>query len=302
MLKPTPAVVRATRVLEFMAARPYEQFTLSELASAVKVGPTSTLAILHALAGAGYVSRHPVQKTYVLGPALLLLGEAARAQHRLLDAATEEIELIAAETQAECSVGVVAGADMLIVAMAGRPSVDVADVRVGERVPFRPPWGAVHVAWANDEVARQWIDRAQPNSALEKQLHDALAAIRRRGYSIGRESDARIQFGSAMRRLADHPAERLDDHAAEELFAELARGLIIELDADDQVNTVSAPVFNSQGHVAMQLSLQGFRKNLAPTDVHALGERLRNGALAISRQASTAPARRNVAVSETPPN
>jgi DNA-binding IclR family transcriptional regulator len=293
MLKPTPAVVRSTKLLDFLAARPYEAFTLSELAAAVEISPASALAILHALAGAGYVRRHPVQKTYVLGPALVVVGEAARARHRLLDAATAEIELIAAETHAECSVGVAAGHDMLIVAIAGRPAVDIADVRVGERVPFRPPWGAVQVAWESEETIAEWVARAAPSPDLEAQLHDALAAIRARGYSLGRESDARIQFGSAMRRLVDHPTERLDEEAAERLFAELARGLIVEPREGDPVNTVSAPVFDNSGQVAMQLSLQGFPTDLPLAQVHAFGERLRAGAVAIARQAAAAPVRRN---------
>jgi DNA-binding IclR family transcriptional regulator len=297
MLKPTPAVARATRILDFMGARAYESFTLTELAVAVQISPTSALAILHALEAAGYVRRHPVQKTYVLGPALLVLGDGARAQHRLLDAGIAEIELIAAETEAECSIGVVAGADVLIVALAGRPAVDVADVRVGERIPFRPPWGATLVAWRGDAEIDGWIRRAQTTPELERHLRDALAAVRHRGYSITGESDARMQFGTAMRRLVDDPAERLDDEATERLFAQLVRGQIVELREGDPVIVISAPVFGSGGDVVMQLSLQGFPTNLPAAEVHALGERLRAGALAISRRASAAPARRASAVS-----
>ena len=84
MLKPTPAVVRSTRLLDFMATRPYEAFTLSELAAAIEISPASALAILHALEAAGYVRRHPVQKTYVLGPALLVAGVLGNLTDRLL--------------------------------------------------------------------------------------------------------------------------------------------------------------------------------------------------------------------------
>ena len=53
MLKPTPAVARATRILDVMATRPFESFTLTELAAAVQISPTSALSILHALEAAG---------------------------------------------------------------------------------------------------------------------------------------------------------------------------------------------------------------------------------------------------------
>jgi DNA-binding IclR family transcriptional regulator len=297
MLKPTPAVARATRILDFMATRPYESFTLTELAGVLQISPTSALAILHALEAAGYVRRHPVQKTYVLGPALLVLGDGARAHHRLLDTGIAEIELIADETHAECSIGIAAGDDVLIVALAGRPAVDVADVRVGERVPFRPPWGAALVAWRDEADVERWIRRAQPTVELERHLRDALAAVRSRGYSIARESDVRMRFGTAMRRLVDHPDERLDDDATEQLFTELARGQIVELRDGEPVNVISAPVFDSHGDVVMQLSLQGFPMDLSAGQVHALGERLRAGSLAISRRASVAPARRASATS-----
>jgi DNA-binding IclR family transcriptional regulator len=151
----------------------------------------------------------------------------------------------------------------------------------------------VQVAWEREETIAEWVGRAEPSPELEVQLHDALAAIRARGYSIGRESDARIQFGSAMRRLVDHPTERLDEQAAERLFAELARGLIVEPREGDPVNTVSAPVFDNRGQVAMQLSLQGFPTDLSLAQVHALGERLRAGAVAIARQATATPVRRH---------
>jgi DNA-binding IclR family transcriptional regulator len=297
MLKPTPAVARATRILDFMAARAYESFTLTELATAVEVNPTSALAILHALEAAGYVRRHPVQKTYVLGPTLLVLGEGARAQHRLVDAGVAEIEAIAAETRFECSIGFPAGDNVVVVALAGRPAIDVPEVRVGERVPFRPPWGAALVAWRGEDEIERWIRRAHASPQLERQLQDALAATRARGYSIARESEARVRFGSAMHRLVDHPGEQLDDEATEELFADLARGLIVELHEGEAVTVVSAPVFDSAGDVSMHMTLQGFPPNLPAADVHALGERLRAGALAILRRASTPPARQAPAAS-----
>jgi DNA-binding IclR family transcriptional regulator len=291
MLKPTPAVARATRVLDVMAARPFESFTLTELAAAVQISPTSALSILHALEAAGYVRRHPVQKTYVLGPALLVLGDGARAQHRLVDAAVAEIEFIAAEAHAECSIGVVAGDDILVVGLAGRPAVDTADARVGERVPYRPPLGAALVAWRSDVDIDGWIRRARPTHELQLQLREALAEVRRRGFAITRESEARIRFGSAMRRLVDQPDLRLDDEATEQLFAELAGGLVIELHDDDAVSTVSAPVFGGGRDPEMQLTLQGLPRGLRASQVHALGERLRAGAHTIERAASSPPRR-----------
>src|SRR5579859_6185193 len=74
-----PAVARAVQALEYLAAE-QQPVSLSVLARALAVGPSSLLAILTTLRGAGLVSRSPRDGRYLPGPGLVALGTAA-AQH-----------------------------------------------------------------------------------------------------------------------------------------------------------------------------------------------------------------------------
>src|SRR5438477_6430109 len=71
-----PAVARAVVALEHLAAA-QQPLSLSALARAIGVGPSSLLAILTTLRGAGLVSRSPRDGRYTPGPGLVALGTAA---------------------------------------------------------------------------------------------------------------------------------------------------------------------------------------------------------------------------------
>jgi DNA-binding transcriptional ArsR family regulator len=71
-----PAVARAVLALEHLAAA-QQPLTLSALARAIGVGPSSLLAILTTLRGAGLVGRSPRDGRYLPGPGLVALGTAA---------------------------------------------------------------------------------------------------------------------------------------------------------------------------------------------------------------------------------
>jgi len=71
-----PAVVRAVKALEQLAAA-QQPLSLSALSRALDVGPSSLLAILTTLRGAGLVTRASRDGRYLPGPGLVALGTAA---------------------------------------------------------------------------------------------------------------------------------------------------------------------------------------------------------------------------------
>jgi DNA-binding transcriptional ArsR family regulator len=71
-----PAVVRAVRALEQLAGA-QQPLSLSALSRAIDVGPSSLLAILNTLRGAGLVTRSSRDGRYLPGPGLVALGAAA---------------------------------------------------------------------------------------------------------------------------------------------------------------------------------------------------------------------------------
>jgi DNA-binding transcriptional ArsR family regulator len=71
-----PSVARAIQALEHLAAA-QQPLALSALSRAIDVGPSSLLAILTTLRGAGLVSRSARDGRYLPGPGLVSLGNAA---------------------------------------------------------------------------------------------------------------------------------------------------------------------------------------------------------------------------------
>src|SRR5260370_3789383 len=71
-----PAVARAVRALEHLASA-QQPLSLSVLARAGNISPSSLLAILTTLRATGLVSRSPKDGRYLPGPGLVALGTAA---------------------------------------------------------------------------------------------------------------------------------------------------------------------------------------------------------------------------------
>src|SRR4051812_40673165 len=207
---------RSVAVLNFLAAQPSEAFTLSEISDRLGINVASTHALLGVLTDAGYLVRHPRQKTFTLGPAVVALGTAALEVHPAIDLARDAARDLARETGLEVSVTSASRDDIVFLARAGDPSPRGVPVHVGQHVPFRPPLGSVFVAWGG---AEDWLAHAHNPEALI----EVLDAVRRRGYSVALEADARKGLGHALDDLASVPSDDTLQDTVTELLADLGR-------------------------------------------------------------------------------
>jgi DNA-binding IclR family transcriptional regulator len=280
MARPAPAVERIVAIIEFLAARPDRAFTLSELARRLGLNKATVHAALNSLVEAGWLIRHPGDKSYALGPALVTIGAAAAARQReLVDFAEPEMHALADELGLQCIASAVIGDEMVILARAGRPAPLEVSVPVGQRLPLVPPLGTVFVAWASPDEIEAWLRRVGP-SAGPRQLdryRSALAAIRARGYSIALEAGTRARLATALgdRREVEALIEKLghEEYALAELDSSAAY----------EVSLLSAPVFGPDGRVALALTLFGFRGQLPAGQIPEFGERLKVAADAVTR-------------------
>ena len=212
-ITPSPAVLRACEVLQsaWSSIRP-ESFTVSELARAVGVPRATCDAILQALAVQRFVTRSADDRRYELGPASIALGEAARIANPGLRAAKAEAERLARELGACVSVCIHDGHTARVVEAFDFGPLFALRARVGQAIPLVPPFGAVFVAW-NDDDAEGWIARA--GDSLEAGERDryrrALGAMRRRGYSVS-IATPRPAFEERIETLVGSPES--DDAAA----------------------------------------------------------------------------------------
>src|SRR5262245_58621931 len=121
MARPAPAATRALAILDLLAANPDDVFTLAELGKRLDLSAGSAHAIVNAMAEAGYLVRHPTNRSYSLGPAVVAIGNAALDRHPVIAAARDEMKRLADDFDAECMASMPVGDEIVIVGRAGRP-------------------------------------------------------------------------------------------------------------------------------------------------------------------------------------
>ncbi|MCU1460536.1 MAG: transcriptional regulator, IclR family [Acidimicrobiales bacterium] len=283
MARPAPAVERTVALLEFLAVHPNEAFSLSELARRLDINKATGHAMVAALTDAGYLLRHPVDKTYSLGPALIAIGNAAGArQFEVVDYARREMDQLARELRVQCVASAEMGDEIVLLARSGETEPLSLSVPVGQRLPLVPPLGTVFLAWESPDAIDRWLRRLGPrsgNAALAR-YREAVATVRRRGYSIGLEPapapGPRASRGRRM--LRDAAVEVVEDHPHDEYIL-----LELENAASYRLSHIAAPVFGADGRVALALTLMGFRHQLSADQVPEHAARLRQATLAVTR-------------------
>lgn len=291
-----PAVDRAVEILNYLAAHSTEAFSMSELSRLLGINNASAHTVLKALTTAGYVERHPRNRTYRLGPGLVVVGQAALSQHRAITEATREIDALSTQLDLEVVVTALVGSDMVYVGSAGRPQVSAPQFRVGQRIPCVPPYGTVHLAWAPPDEVEDWLAKAPTPLTPEqrtKQLR-VLDAVRARGYAVGLDlGTAHLDVNRMAENLADAPGREDIKQGIAALFERLS-GTEYQLEAlgaDEvyDIAMISAPVFDAQGRVAVAITLAGLPRGLAAPAVLEFADAVSRTARAVTKRGLGVP-------------
>jgi DNA-binding IclR family transcriptional regulator len=274
--------------MEFLADDPRSEYTLSEIARAIDHNKASCSGILHTLEQSGLVSRHPVHKRYSVGPALIRLGAAASDRFRVIGAATTEVSKLAAELDLQWNISAPIGGYIVELA-ASYHRVPLFGLEVGQKVPFVAPVGAVYVAWSSPSEIEDWINRSDggPDDEAKAARHrQSAAAIKRRGYSVGVQSDVYAKILEAVSSGMEETAEEEDasDHVLSILRESSSDDyslIDVQPDAKHRVVFIAAPVFNADRVVAA-ITLVGFETPLVEAEIDSIGKRLIEAAKAAS--------------------
>jgi DNA-binding IclR family transcriptional regulator len=268
-------------VLNFLAAHPTEAFTLSDIAGRLGINPASAHALLTVLTEGGYLSRNARLRTFALGPAVIALGTAALDAHPVIDVARDAARGLATETGLEVALTAPAGEHIIFLGHAGEPSPRGVPVHVGQRVPLVPPIGSVFVAWGEAEA---WLARADDPERLQR----VLDVVRRRGYSVALEAEARQQLGHALDGLAAEPSNDELKSKVNRLVSALGEREYqlqrVNAQRRYDVSMIAAPIFGSTAQVVLVMTLLGFDGGLLGSEIAELGERLRDVALVVTKQ------------------
>ncbi|MBL7498834.1 helix-turn-helix domain-containing protein [Frankia sp. CNm7] len=313
MTRPSPQTERLLDLVDLLAARPGDGYTLADIARAVGVDKATIHPMVVALARRGWLLRHPRRHTYRLGPALVAAGRAAARGHPVVEAARPVVREIAEATGLMC-LALVAGAipgehDDLLVAEIGRPAARGAagpaaehaltaynGLRLGQRISPQPPLGAVCVAWADDAAVERWLARLGPDrppDALAR-VTPGLAGVRSRGWALEVENRMRERLGTLAAELGEDQRHAEQAATLRRVIGEiggmfdLADTLPATIDpaAGYRASAVNAPVFDSDGTVVVILCLVCAAGDGMPAragaEILALGERVRRAADALT--------------------
>lgn len=278
MARPAPAAARALKIIDLLVTHPGEQFTISDLARRTGTSLGSAHAVLAVLEETGYLTRHPIRKTYGLGPALVSAGMAALQQHPAIRVASTEIAALAADLGVDVVVTAATPAEIVFVAVGGTGSQYGPGFREGERVPLAPPLGLVFMAWAQPSEVEAWLARS-PAAVDRDRVELALATVRERGYALGLAPVTHSTLGGAAASLAD-VRENLNELSLHDNYDLLT----IEPDHVYDFGMAAAPVFDADRRVLVVIAATGFSPGLTGREIVDIGERVKARAIVVTKQ------------------
>lgn len=188
----TQAVIRALGLLKtFTRARP--ELSLAELSDAAGLARTTTHRLLTALESEGLVARHPLTRSFRLGPAVLALGAQALITNDLRAVVEPELRRLADRTGELATLEVPLEGTMLILAeVSGRHLVTVA-AELGTRWPIHATsTGKAYLAALSADARREVLvpplARFTPATVVDiQELERKLELVREQGYATASE-------------------------------------------------------------------------------------------------------------------
>ncbi|MCD4534325.1 flavin reductase [Nocardioides sp. cx-169] len=204
---------------------------------------------------------------------------------RLAEVARDQIEMVAGELEAECSVTACVGEDAVFVALASgsaRPS----RISLGFRVPLVPPLGAVYISHSGSVAVNEWLHRLpETDEATREAYVGQLERVRERGYSLSlrgthndREMFEAIRDYSSVDRLPEH--ERRFKAIIQETAALYEPD--IEPGGSYDLHSIVVPVEGPMQQVQIALRLSNMARGIDGREVERWVERLKQAAAVVS--------------------
>jgi DNA-binding IclR family transcriptional regulator len=275
MSRSSPGVGRVVAVLNFFADHPGQAFTLTDLVRALKLSRATCHGLLAGLVEAGYLYRTS-DKTYLLGPALLALGEISKAHFSPLQAAQPEMRALADEYDAVCSAAFRERTDVVVRERAAAVSHLGYSVPRGTRLPLYPQFAGIFFVWSPPAEIKTWLDAVEPppSEAARATMRDAIAFARTHGFLFSLYNTGSLK--DALPGLAHYGQHQVEAHILPCFDFDLDPG------QDYKLSSVQAPVIDAGRNVAFVIALQGFTKTYSGAEILAIGDRVRAAADRIS--------------------
>jgi DNA-binding IclR family transcriptional regulator len=265
MSRSSPSVLRVVAILNFFTEHPGQAFTLTDLVRALKLSRATCHGILSALIDTGYLYR-TTDKSYVLGPALLNLGEVAAEHFSPLQVAQPEIRKLADEFNAVCSAAFRERHDVVIRERATAITHLIYSSPRGTRLPLLPQFAAPFFVSATPAEIRKWIDGLDPpgTKAQTEALFQGIEFVREHGYQL----NVRTHGAKPDKDERHWPSDRA--HLDKSVAAEFK----LSAKKNYDLLFVAAPVYDARKKVAFVIALQGLQGMHSGSEVEQIGERV----------------------------
>ncbi|PUA20446.1 flavin reductase [Glaciimonas sp. PCH181] len=207
---------------------------------------------------------------------------------RLAEMGRDEMEAVATELNAECSIIAAVGGDVVYVAVENCSPHWRLRSRLGFRVPCAPPLGPLFVGNPGAPADSEWLKRlSRPDQETIDSSLAQLERVRSRGWSIslqGPNDDENLDEMVALysnphrtpgqeRRLLAAAKERASLHEPDELLEDVAY----------DVRHLSVPVHDASGHVLLVLRLSAVPPRADMHQIRQWLERLQQSAARLEK-------------------
>ena len=270
MARPSPQTDRVRAIVRLLTEAAGRGATISELAAGLGQTPGTLVPVLASMTDGGFVVRHPSDRRYHLGPALIEPGRVAGERFPGLSA----VRRVMTELVGETGFPVFAFQRERDHARLVDAVLELAHpapwMRVGDVLPIEPPLGSVFVAWSGRAAIERWLARVP--AEVGDTLRARMAASVERGFVVELrppmplvpQLTRLVGRGQQMRR-----AERLAGPALG-IEAFLVHDLAAR--SSYEVSTLCVPVRRpGRSDVAMSLNLVGFDQPITGARLRRLG-------------------------------
>ena len=279
MARPSPSVQRVVAVLDFFANHPGQSFTLTDIIRSLRLSRATCHALLNGLAEAGYLFRGS-DKSYVLGPRLVAIGQQAQSHASPLQVAQAEMRRLADAYDVVCSAIFLEGTDIVVRERANSRSHLGDTVPRGTRLPLRLPFAGIFFAWSPPQQLERWLQQLRPPPARDQlqALAQGMAFARTQGFQV-------------ILHRPQRPSATLGSWPRFDTGADRPVSIVTQLRArsDYPLAGITAPVFQDEHSVAFVLALLGFNRPVSGAEILRAGAELRRACRRISTFTAGSP-------------
>lgn len=226
-------------------------------------------------------------------PSIISPATALTRHVKAADAARPVIEALADQLKLEVLVsGVVEDSVVVLTAAGVNSSPGGSPSRVGVSFGLAAPLAPLHVAWAGEAAEKRWIDNAREvvGEVDAKLAHAELGQVRAVGYAVSVDVGAAAEFERIVHVPSDTASPDLSG-VLPLLIERAASSGPASLDDPAGVTSLHAPIFDSEGQVAVTLTLNGFSGTDSVARLEKCRDRLLASAKAISETIGGTPPR-----------